>query len=490
MEAVVSEHQHGRRLNDKETTSNPPIKADIIHEATKYCPLYEAAEKGDVEELTRLLSRSQIDVNEKSGGHGAYRTSLHGAAGYGHWRATRTLLTAGADPYYQSDLGRTPLHEACAGGHASVVQELLQFMTDTDTQDCHKQTAAHITAFHGEVECLRLLIGCGSNMNIDDKDGCTVAHLAAFRNHPDIIRCLIEEGVDPNCIDNHRRTPAHYAAMCNGLETLKVLAHNDLDINSKDTDGCVPAHLAAAHNSLSCLQYLISAGLTKTEVRDKTGRSLLHMAAINGATDCLHWLLERRANPNVRDGLANTPAHYAATGAHAQCISCLVHHNADLDLQTSQGLTPLDHAKKAGKATSFQDAVDKKICCYFCVAKQQKVEYDLAHQPTPVEKNIAASESVIFKSPKLLGEGNSARPVSGKTNMVTKPSRPQSGSSKTKRPVNQPMKKQSSADVPRRDLATKYFGEHLFSLPEVLKTSSAGSAGKGRRKSKKDNSLP
>lgn len=84
---------HGRHLNGKETTSGQPNKAEIPHEATKYCPLYEAAEKGDVEELTRLLSRSKIDVNEKCGGHGALRTSLHGAAGYGHWRATRTLLT-------------------------------------------------------------------------------------------------------------------------------------------------------------------------------------------------------------------------------------------------------------------------------------------------------------------------------------------------------------------------------------------------------------
>lgn len=78
---------------------------------------------------------------------------------------------------------------------------------------------------------------------------------------------------------------------------------------------------------------------------------------------------------------------------------------------------------------------------------------------------------------------------SGKSKMDTKPSRPQSGGNKTKRPSNQPIKNQTSTDVPKRDLATKYFGEHLFSLPEVLKTSSSGSAGRGRRKSKKDSSL-
>jgi hypothetical protein len=84
--------QNGYRsdMNEEEKT---PDRANITHAAPKYSALYEAAERGDVEEITRLLSRSTIDVNAKSGGHGAYRTSLHGAAGYGHWRATRILLT-------------------------------------------------------------------------------------------------------------------------------------------------------------------------------------------------------------------------------------------------------------------------------------------------------------------------------------------------------------------------------------------------------------
>jgi ankyrin repeat protein len=70
--------------------------------------------------------------------------------------------------------------------------------------------------------------------------------------------------------------------MCDGLETLKVLAHNDLDVNSKDAERCVPAHLAASYNSLSCLKYLISSGLAKRDVRDKTGRALLHMVNLVG----------------------------------------------------------------------------------------------------------------------------------------------------------------------------------------------------------------
>lgn len=37
--------------------------------------------------------------------------------------------------------------------------------------------------------------------------------------------------------------------------------------------------------------------------------------------------------------------------------------------------------------------------CKFCTSKQKKIEYDLAHQPTPVEKSIVKQESEIFVSP-------------------------------------------------------------------------------------------
>lgn len=90
-------------------------------------------------------------------------------------------------------------------------------------------------------------------------------------------RCLFEEDVNINCTDKHRRTPAHYAASSNGIQVLRVLAHNDIDINSKDVDGCVPTHLAALHGSFLSLQFLITSGITKVEVRDKTGRAPLHM---------------------------------------------------------------------------------------------------------------------------------------------------------------------------------------------------------------------
>lgn len=55
-------------------------------------PLHEAAERGDSSAVARLLLDKSLDVNEKAGGHRAYRTALHRAAGYGHLTVVRQLL--------------------------------------------------------------------------------------------------------------------------------------------------------------------------------------------------------------------------------------------------------------------------------------------------------------------------------------------------------------------------------------------------------------
>lgn len=94
--------------------------------------------------------------------------------------------------------------------------------------------------------------------------------------------------MEVSCFDDQGRTPAHYAASAGGLDALKVLAHNDFDVNSRDTTGSVPAHHATAHNNCSCLAFLLGSGLTKMDVRDRSGRSLLHMVRL-----LVHWLNDK-----------------------------------------------------------------------------------------------------------------------------------------------------------------------------------------------------
>ena len=47
---------------------------------------------------------------------------------------------------------------------------------------------------------------------------------------------------------------------------------------------------------------------------------------------------------------------------------------------------------------SFPFLVNGEVPCKFCISKQRKIDYDLAHQPTAVERKIIQQESEIFET--------------------------------------------------------------------------------------------
>ena len=92
----------------------------IISSSAFAGPLGDAAKKGDVAEIERLLA-SGADPNEPD----AIASPLHWAAMNGHATAVELLAASGAILDAQSDMLGTPLHAASGFGQVETVRALL-----------------------------------------------------------------------------------------------------------------------------------------------------------------------------------------------------------------------------------------------------------------------------------------------------------------------------------------------------------------------------
>lgn len=113
-------------------------------------------------------------------------------------------------------------------------------------------------------------------------------------------------------------------------------------------------HLAAAADDVDglchCLstdgaqgegnQNMIPGGLVNW-LNPASGRSPLHVAAINGSAQCVHALLKAGSLVHLRDSLGHTALYYAARQGHDEIVSTLVSAGANLSGADFEGFAPL-----------------------------------------------------------------------------------------------------------------------------------------------------
>jgi len=164
-------------------------------------PLGDAAKKGDVSELNRLLEEG-ADVNEP-GGLGA---PLHWAAMNGHVDAVRLLVAKGADLGVQSSMLGTPLHAAARFDRVEAAAALLAAGADPNAGDKDDFTPLMRAIVENRVAGVEVLLSGGTDVNAvgiapggqDVGKGPTNAlHLAIKYGKPEIVERLRELGAGP-----------------------------------------------------------------------------------------------------------------------------------------------------------------------------------------------------------------------------------------------------------------------------------------------------
>ena len=178
-------------------------------------------------------------------------------------------------------------------------------------------------AFEGNQDQLHRMIINGVDVNIADYDNRTALHLAASEGHVDIVSFLIAHQADVNACDRMGFSPLVDALRHNQLQVQKVLRAHGGQLLGMDVS--VELCEAASKGDVPRMKAMIDNG-SNPNAGDYDDRTALHLAASNGQTAVLYYLLHQldaQINVNPIDRLGGTPTEDAYRHGKSVAVAIL-----------------------------------------------------------------------------------------------------------------------------------------------------------------------
>uniref|UniRef100_A0A8C3TMZ5 Uncharacterized protein n=1 Tax=Chelydra serpentina TaxID=8475 RepID=A0A8C3TMZ5_CHESE len=360
---ILSKQERATKEKVKQTQNVPaakPKKAD-----SKAVSIFDAAAKGDLSDLAKVLRENDINAVNSSN-----ETLLHIAAANGHVAITEYLINKGAKLDVKDKKGRTPVHRAAEKGQDDAVKVLLQ----------NRQNFLHVAALKDESNLAQMLLKNGAPVDAKDETGQTALGYAISQGFEKPVKVLLEAGasIDSNIIDNlhgiytpllmacemgktetaevliakgasleqkmpNSNTVLHLAVQAGAVSITNLLLRKGMDANITSQGEQTPLHVAAFHNKGSIVDILINAG-AKINAVTKELVTPLHVASQRGNVEVAQQLLHHKANVNVKDKQSKTPLHLAAEKGDHAMVELLLSFNADPNAMDKEKKTPLHTA--------------------------------------------------------------------------------------------------------------------------------------------------
>jgi ankyrin repeat protein len=343
-EAALSAFQ---KLVDEYPTStiipSTELMIERVQEAKNTKSLFEAAEKGDVEQVKRLIANG-ANVNVTADAHPVKWTPLIAAASEGHAQVVKVLLENGAEVNATDSYGFTPLYYALwTDGNDSeeTVRALIAGGADVNKRSPsdkgYSPLMFAIWIHEGREGNVKALLDAGADVGVEDNDGLTSLYWAAFSSTRDVLDLVLSKGDNPNTI--------HLAACKGDLDRVKTLIGGGTDVNIKDEFGCTPLHWAALAESPEVARFLIDKG---ADVNAKDTRNFTPLMAAYGLP-MVELLVSKGANIEAQDNLQGwTKLHMACSRGDKDVVELLIRNGADIHMRNDRGATPLWIASRDG----------------------------------------------------------------------------------------------------------------------------------------------
>ena len=410
-----------------------------LQTCTNMNQLHNACERGDLEEVTSLVSKKECDINALNTDG---ESPLHIACEYGHLKIVKVLLkNQKCNLNTQNMNGNTLLHLACYKKLLHIIRVLLERRCRTNIPnkqgllaqcihlnedgDCllhiacrwgdvdivkylitdercnpsvqsstSENTPLHIAAKYGQNSAIFQLLLCKQcSPNVQNKDGDTPLHIAARRNKTVAISELFaHQHCNPNVQNNVGDTPLHsiiksdvplHNALVKNRQKkiatiFQLLAHEQCDQKIKNRDGDTPLHIAVK-NTTPMISKLLANEQCNPNVQNKDGDTPLHIAVLDSITPLIsHLLSNKKCNPNVQNKDGNTPLHIAVNLDNVTPVmsQLLSNKKCNPNVQNKDGNTPLHIAVLDYMQLYMKSAISQLLTNKQCNPSVQNDEGD------------------------------------------------------------------------------------------------------------------
>ena len=193
--------------------------------------------------------------------------------------------------------------------------------------------------------CFNMMRDGGADIFAVDENNQNALFKAAESGNLILLRTLLALGVDFRHRDNFGEIPLSVALRCGNRSVAECLLEiTDNPATVIDNEGSSLLHKAAWGNLPESAELLLDQYNMDINIKDYAGRTALHVAAYQGNTKVLKYLLERSTDVNVIDNEGKTPIFSGAYDGNMKTVKMLCEYGANLLLRDNNDLTVLEYA--------------------------------------------------------------------------------------------------------------------------------------------------
>jgi len=256
--------------------------------------------------------------------------------------------------------GQTPLITAVAARNIEIARLLLAKGALVNCGDYDLRTPVHYANWNADTIMINLLLDHGAVVDTRAIGGASPLIHSSLNNNFGISRFLIGKGADINLQCNSLTVPLYFAVLNNNIDYLNFLIEAGAEIDIPDFLGRTPLYVAVRDGIVRAADILIRNGASVHGEVDSLGRSLLHIASIQGHPDIIELLLDAGAPVNYTDKKGFTPLDYAMRYDH-QPSSSLLKSKGGLTKMPTQTM-PEDHQIRIIKLQNGSWGIETEKC--------------------------------------------------------------------------------------------------------------------------------